>query len=123
MFFIIITAQKMKFSIRDFSSKCDQILRKLQIWSHLLEKSLMEKFIFFCSKSFTHYLVILLLERIYNFILEKVFLCGCSLVSFKVLACIGKITGKGLHHWRFPKNFVGLKLILGSFKNYATQNF
>ena len=37
----------MKFSIKDFSSKCDQILRKLQIWSHLLEKSLMEKFIFF----------------------------------------------------------------------------
>ena len=44
---LTLTAQKMKFSIKDFSSKCDQILRKLQIWSHLLEKSLMEKFIFF----------------------------------------------------------------------------
>ena len=41
-----ITAQKMKFSIKDFSSKCDQIRRKLWIWSHLLEKSLMENFIF-----------------------------------------------------------------------------
>ena len=30
------TAQKMKFSIQDFTSKCDQIRRKLQIWSHLL---------------------------------------------------------------------------------------
>ena len=39
------TAQKMKFSIKDFSSKFDQIRRKLQIWSHLLEKSLMENFI------------------------------------------------------------------------------
>ena len=40
------TAQKMKFCIKDFSSKCDQIRRKLQIWSHLLEKSLMENFVF-----------------------------------------------------------------------------
>ena len=40
-----ITAQK-KFSIKDFFSKCDQILRKLRIWSHLLKKSLMENFIF-----------------------------------------------------------------------------
>ena len=39
--------KKMKFSIKDFFSKCDQIHRKLRIWSHLLKKSLMEKFIFF----------------------------------------------------------------------------
>ena len=36
----------MKFSIRDFFSKCDQIRRKLRIGSHLLKKSLMENFIF-----------------------------------------------------------------------------
>ena len=42
----ITTAQKIKFSIKDFFSKCDQIRRKLRIWSHLLEKSLMENFIF-----------------------------------------------------------------------------
>ena len=40
------TAQKMKFSIKDFYSKCDQIHSFLQIWSHLLKKSLMENFIF-----------------------------------------------------------------------------
>ena len=40
------TAQKMKFSIKDFFSKCDQIRRKLQIWSHLQKKSLMENVIF-----------------------------------------------------------------------------
>ena len=40
------TAQKMKFSIRDFFNKCDQIHRTLRIWSHLLKKSLMENFIF-----------------------------------------------------------------------------
>ena len=40
------TRQKMKFSIKEFSGKCDQIRRKLRIWSHLQEKSLMENFIF-----------------------------------------------------------------------------
>ena len=34
----------MKFSIKDFFSKCDQIRRKLLIPSHLLKKSLMENF-------------------------------------------------------------------------------
>ena len=36
---------KMKFFIKDFFCKCDHIRRKLQIWSHLLKKSLMENFI------------------------------------------------------------------------------
>ena len=45
------TAQKMKFSIKDFFSKCDQIRSKLRIWSHLLRKPLMENFIFVqCKK-------------------------------------------------------------------------
>ena len=35
------TAQKMKFPLKDFSSKCEQIRRKLRIWPHLLKKSLM----------------------------------------------------------------------------------
>ena len=44
--FSINTAQKRKFSIKDFFSKCDQILRSLRIWSHLLIKYLMENFLF-----------------------------------------------------------------------------
>ena len=36
----------MKFSIKDFFSKCDLIRGKLQIWSYLLTKSLMKNFIF-----------------------------------------------------------------------------
>ena len=40
------TAQKMKFSIKDFFSKCDQIRSFLGIWSNLLKKSLMENLIF-----------------------------------------------------------------------------
>ena len=40
----------MKFSIKDFFSKCDQIHIFLRIWSHLLRKSLTENFIF-CAVS------------------------------------------------------------------------
>ena len=44
-------AQKMKFSIKDIFSKCDQILSFLRIWSQLLRISLMENFIF-CTVSY-----------------------------------------------------------------------
>ena len=44
------TARKMKFSIKYFFSKCDQIRWNLRIWSHLLKKYLMEN-LFFCAMS------------------------------------------------------------------------
>ena len=37
----------MKFSIKDFFSKCDQLRKKLRTWSNLLKKSLMKNFIFY----------------------------------------------------------------------------
>ena len=40
------TAQYMKFSIKDFFGKFDQIHIFLLIWSHLLKEYLMEGFIF-----------------------------------------------------------------------------
>ena len=45
----ISTAQKMKFSIKDFFSKCDKIRSFLRIWSHALKKSEKENFISLCS--------------------------------------------------------------------------
>ena len=48
---LLHTAQKLKFSIKDFSSRCDQNCRKLRIWSHLLKKSLMKNFIFYAVLS------------------------------------------------------------------------
>ena len=48
------TAQNVKLSIEDFFSKCDPIRRKLRICSNLLQKSLMENFIFVhCFIKFT----------------------------------------------------------------------
>ena len=49
LFYQYFTAENMKFSIKDFFSKCDQIGRKLQILSYLLKKSLMESLIFLCN--------------------------------------------------------------------------
>ena len=40
----------MTFSTKEFFINCDQIRRKLPIWSHLLKKTLMENFIF-CAVS------------------------------------------------------------------------
>ena len=54
----------MKFSIKDFFSKRDQTRSFLQIWSHLLKKSLMENFIL-CA-------VIVLLKRVFFFSVTRV---------------------------------------------------
>ena len=43
---ILYTAQKRKFSAKDFYSNCEQIREKLQICPHLLQKSLMGNLIF-----------------------------------------------------------------------------
>ena len=45
----LILLHKKKFSIKDFFSNCDQIRRKLWIWSHLLKKSFIKKFHFLCN--------------------------------------------------------------------------
>ena len=55
-FSAVFTSQKMKFSIKDFFSKCDEIRSFQQIWSHLLKKSLMENFIF-CVVILNHLII------------------------------------------------------------------
>ena len=44
-----VTAQTMKFSVKDFFYKCDQIRRKLWIWSLLPKKS----FLVFCAVGYS----------------------------------------------------------------------
>ena len=74
----------MKFSIKDFFSKCDQIRRKLRIWSHLLKKCLMENFIF-CAVVLTMYIFL----NLYSFYI----LHGCSVsrnnpyINFGAILC------------------------------------
>ena len=70
------TAQKVKFSIKDFFSECDQNRSFLWIWSHLLKKSLMENFIF-CAVWSVYYLLI---YSVYHLTKRKV--CRIPLVCF-----------------------------------------
>ena len=65
----------MKFSIKDFFSKCDQIRCFLWIWSQLLKKSFIENFIF-CT-------VCKLI----------IFLCSCSYSGCKIR--IRQLSGRG----------------------------
>ena len=48
------TAKKIKISIKDSSTKCDQIRSFLRVWSHSLEKSLTENFSF-CAVFVMHF--------------------------------------------------------------------
>ena len=74
-------AQKMKFFIEDFFSKCDRIRRKPQIWSHLLKKSLMENLIF-CAALMNKPLVSNLYRRLSEHSAEIKYL----ILSFKIEA-------------------------------------
>ena len=67
----------MKFSIKDFFSKCDQI----RIWSHLLKKSLMENFIFLCSEQDGK--AILISWNNLHFVLKKEIILELILESWK----------------------------------------
>ena len=59
-------------SIKDLSRKCDQIHRKLQIWSHLLKKSVMENFSF-CTVQLP------LLRAPLNLEHQKIYTSNCTL--------------------------------------------
>ena len=50
----ILHCTKIKFSISDISSKCDQICSFPRIWSNLLKKSLMKSFSVQCSMTFQY---------------------------------------------------------------------
>ena len=57
------TAEEMKFAIKDFFSKSDQIRSLLRIWSHLQKKFFMENFIFCavqCKRLFRSLSIILI---------------------------------------------------------------
>ena len=64
----------MKFSIKDFFSKCDQIRRKLRIWLHLLKKSLMENFSFCAAKIGLFLKILLIAESRWLFLKNAPFL-------------------------------------------------
>ena len=71
---VALTAQKMKFSIKDSFSKPDQICSFLWIWPHLLKKSLMENFIFCEVSSKKEVLCFSIISNLVtNFFLKRIF--------------------------------------------------
>ena len=61
----------MKFSITNFFGKCDQIRRKLRIWSHLLKNPIMENFIFSVLQSTSTQITFYINYTVWNqFIIE-----------------------------------------------------
>ena len=75
-----ITAQKMKFSLKDFLSKGYLIRSFLWIWSHLLKKFLMENFVFCAvyalNSKYARILNMLGLDTVLNKILHNRYLTG-----------------------------------------------
>ena len=78
------TAQKLKFSVKYFFSKCDQIRSVLRIWSHLLKKSLMENFIF-CT------------VLLANFSSSRSLLVACSFFMDKVWQLTNHVVNNQMH--------------------------
>ena len=79
------TTQKIKFSIKDFFSKCYQIRSFPRIRSHLLKKYLMENFIF-CAVVRISSVIFFKLKYVYvssqEIKLEVISLCN-EMISFK----------------------------------------
>ena len=95
----------MKFSIKDFFTKCDQSRsfldmslhkkRKLRIWSHLLKKSLMENFIFCAVKYTAHEPHISVLRWVsFNFLMVHSEMFGPHFFIFVVLPFFSLILTK-----------------------------
>ena len=90
--FSLTTAKKMKSSIKDFSSKCDEIRSFLRIWSCLLEKPLMENFIFYAV-----HLNSLTLKYLMQLIYLDIKFCGI-LKLLKFLKSLAKSSIKSFLH-------------------------
>ena len=76
------TAQKMKCSIKDFFSKCDQIPSLLWIWPHLLNKSVMKNFVHCSSMTRAWSVVVLSMFLTLNRFLRC---CSAVLVELSIL--------------------------------------
>ena len=88
------TVQYMKFSIKDFFSKCDQIRRLLRIWSHLLKKSLMENFIYCAVKCDSVSVPLILQNKVIELKQHRNFFAKCEVLSNNRNINVEEIVGK-----------------------------
>ena len=107
--------KKIKFSIKGFFSKCDQIRSFLQILSHLLEKSLMENFNF-CAEILLSVPLDVCLNSLWNNreSYQKILILvrdaarqslPCNITKKWILHLSPLRICKKVHSSRFPSNF------------------
>ena len=119
--FWLYTAQKMKFSIKCFFSKCNQISRKLQIWSHLLKKSSMENFIFLAVLTL-HLLAMLILIFFSFMIIWAVKACGYRVIKYFFDEIYFGRESNISKEWSFSwNNYSQLKLLMAKRKTTSTK--
>ena len=104
----------MKFSINDFFSKCDQIRRNLRIWSHLLNKFLMENFTF-CAVILSIFLFLYIYNAWYKLFNASSFFMDIQKNFIKHLVkimCRSKVVHKIKKSWTSDSSFRNKILIL-----------
>ena len=106
---------KMKHSSKDFFRKCDQIWRKLRIWSYLLKKSLMTSFIFCAVIAASN----LMLQHLHDLMLcvskskfpfSQTFYFDINQNSWRIfleqLKCLGKLPNRQMYNKTIRKSRV-----------------
>ena len=103
--------QKLQFFIKGFSSKCDQIRRKLRFWSHLLKKSFIENFIFcvvFWGKQYSYEWTLLIdktnnchfKQKISQKLLRSQISMQSQFLTFPIAIATIKIPSDHQSHWK-----------------------
>ena len=108
----------MKFSIKDFFSKCDQICRKLRIWPHFLKKSLTENFIF-CAVGYKLTIVVFVLNS--PFSKQKFVVHFSKVICMKTTPCTPLLLYKNelvkhclSYDMREMARFLGLEVVFSN---------
>ena len=111
----------------NFFSKCDQIHRKLKIWSHLLKKFLMENFIF-CAVYLKHHLHFYFYQPILVSVFPVLSSFGCEIcVKFELILKFPTTNLWLFLNFRFSKTnlgsveFLSYSLTLWKFKFENTK--
>ena len=112
----------MKFLIKNFFSKCDQIHSFLRIWSHLLKKSLIEKFISRAVASVRKQLFLNCLEYVQKQQSRGAYKKIPTKFSKKMLRSFHLVNFISNVYW--SKNEIQRKLFIGTWTNLdKTQGF
>ena len=100
-------ARKMKFSIEDFFTKCDEIVRKLRIWSDLLNGKL-------------HFFVAKWVNNIINMFENRIM--GCKIHRYHVIKRMMSCKAQYSKVWNFSHRFLLGPLYRRSYSCFVALN-